>query len=41
MQITGDRGGRGLFERYQEEIAWVEAGEEVLEDIDHPEETGG
>ncbi len=41
MQITGDRGGRVLFERYQEEIAWVEAGEEVLEDVDHPEEAGG
>ncbi|NOX61615.1 MAG: putative selenium-dependent hydroxylase accessory protein YqeC [Chloroflexi bacterium] len=36
MQVTGDQGGRALFERYQDEILWVEAGEEVLEDVDRP-----
>ena len=36
LAITGDTGGRPLFERYREQVAWVEAEAEVFLDIDEP-----
>jgi molybdenum cofactor cytidylyltransferase len=36
MQVTGDRGGRALMARYQDRIAWVDADEWALFDIDEP-----
>ncbi len=38
LSISGDAGGRVLFERYRQQIAWVEAGPEVLQDVDRPED---
>lgn len=38
LAVGGDAGGRALFERYQGQIAWVEAGPEVLADVDRPED---
>lgn len=38
LAITGDSGGRTLFERYRQQVAWVEAGPEVLVDVDRPED---
>jgi molybdenum cofactor cytidylyltransferase len=32
--VTGDAGGRGLFDRYRERIAWVDWDETVLPDVD-------
>lgn len=40
MAIRGDSGGRDLFQRYAGQVAWVEAGPEVLFDLDRPPETG-
>lgn len=40
LSITGDTGGRDLFQRYAGQVAWVEAGPEVLFDLDRPPETG-
>lgn len=36
LAISGDTGGRPLFERYRQDIAWVEAGPEILADVDLP-----
>ncbi len=36
LSITGDTGGRPLFERYRAQVAWVEAEAEVFLDIDEP-----
>ncbi len=38
MQVTGDQGGRALLTRYWDDIAWVEADERALFDIDTPED---
>ena len=37
MRLQGDTGGRDLFKRHLEQISWVEAGPEILYDIDRPE----
>ncbi len=34
--ITGDTGGRPLFERYRDQVEWVEAEDDVFVDIDVP-----
>jgi len=36
MSVTGDTGGRPLFERYRDQVEWVEADENVFLDIDVP-----
>lgn len=41
LAVIGDTGGRPLFERYRQQIAWVEAGPEILADVDRPEDAGG
>ena len=38
MQVTGDQGGRALLTRYWDDIAWVDADERALFDIDTPED---
>ncbi|MBX7233765.1 MAG: putative selenium-dependent hydroxylase accessory protein YqeC [Caldilineales bacterium] len=41
LAVGGDAGGRAIFERYQGQIAWLEAGPEVLADVDRPEDVAG
>lgn len=41
LAVVGDTGGRPLFERYRQLIAWVEAGPEILADVDRPEDAAG
>jgi molybdenum cofactor cytidylyltransferase len=36
MMLTGDQGGRALIEQHAAEVEWVEAGPEVLADVDTP-----
>ena len=36
MQVTGDQGGRALMQRYADQIAWVDADDRALFDIDEP-----
>ena len=36
QSVSGDTGGRPLFERYRDQIEWVEADEGVFLDIDEP-----
>ena len=36
LSITGDTGGRPLFERYRDQVEWVESDEGVFLDIDEP-----
>lgn len=38
QNIRGDQGGRALFARFADEIAWVEAGPEILMDVDYPQD---
>ncbi len=38
MQVTGDQGGRALLTHYWDDIAWVDADERALFDIDEPED---
>ena len=38
MELTGDTGGRPLFEKYAGEVEWVEADEGVLMDVDTEED---
>jgi molybdenum cofactor cytidylyltransferase len=36
LQLTGDTGGRQLLSAHADEVIWVEAGPDVLRDIDEP-----
>ena len=38
MQVRGDQGGRAVMAQHADDIAWVEADERVLFDVDRPED---
>ncbi|MBI3362687.1 MAG: NTP transferase domain-containing protein, partial [Chloroflexi bacterium] len=38
QQVSGDTGGRGLFQKYESQVAWVDWSPEILPDVDTPED---
>jgi len=41
LAVTGDSGGRSLFTKHADQVAWSETGPETLDDIDRPEDVDG
>ena len=41
LAVTGDSGGRSLFTKHADQVAWIETGPETLDDIDRPQDVAG